>query len=180
EASIKANFSGLTARAPAAPLPDRTVPIHKDVLVSVVSDPELTRSNVTIERKRPREGEQQAVDYRRSIVQRVLERVFAERFAELQRKADAKFLGAGAGGGTLSREVATFSLGAAVEDGKLEDGIGALVQETNRVKEFGLTASEVDRAKKWTAAFFERAYAERDKTESPSYADEYVRFFLND
>jgi zinc protease len=180
ESAIRSTFGPLTARAPAAPMPDRSVPIHKELLVSVVADSELTRSNVTIERKRPRESEERAVDYRRSIVQRVLERVMSERFAELQRKPDAKFLGAGVGGGTLSREVATFSMGAAVEDGRLADGIGALVQEANRVKEFGFNESEVDRAKKWTAAFFERAYAERDKTESPSYADEYVRYFLND
>jgi zinc protease len=180
EAAIRANFGPLAARAPAAPMPDRTVPIHKELLISVATDPELTRSNVTIERKRPRESEQHAVDYRRSIVLRVLERIMAERFSELQRKADAKFLGAGAGGGTLSREVATFSFGAAVEDGHLEDGVAALVQEANRVKEFGFNESEVERARKWMAAFFERAYAERDKTESASYADEYVRFFLND
>src|SRR5262245_10152817 len=180
ESAIRANFGPLTARAPAAAMPDRTVPIHKELLISVATDPELTRSNVTIERKRPRESEERNVDYRRSIVQRVLERVMSERFAELQRKPDAKFLGAGVGGGTLSREVATFSMGAAVEDGRLADGIAALVQEANRVKEFGFNESEVDRAKKWTAAFFERAYAERDKTESASYADEYVRYFLND
>lgn len=180
ETAIRTNFGPLTARAPAAPMPDRTVPIHKELLISVATDPELTRSNVTIERKRPRESEQRAVDYRRGIVQRILERIMAERFAELQRKPDAKFLGAGAGGGTLSREVATFSLGAAVQDGKIEEGLGALVQEANRVKEFGFSESEVDRARRWMAAFFERAYAERDKTESQSYADEYVRYFLND
>src|SRR5262249_11473185 len=39
-------FSPLTARAPAAPVPDRRVPLHRQTLVSVVADPEVTRSNV--------------------------------------------------------------------------------------------------------------------------------------
>ena len=37
---------------PAAPDPDRTVPLHEQPLVSVVADPEVTRSNVSILRKR--------------------------------------------------------------------------------------------------------------------------------
>src|SRR4030095_4562792 len=40
--------------------------------------------------------------------------------------------------------------------------------------------AEMDRAKKWMAAFYERAYNERDKTESGSYAQEYVDNFLED
>ena len=180
EASIKTTFAPLVARAPAAPLPDRTVPIHKELLVSVVSDPELTRSHVTIERKRPREGEEHVGDYRRDLIQRLLEHILSERFAELERRPDAKFLAASVSGGSLSREVATFSMGATVQDGRLEDGVTALVEEANRAKEFGVNGTEVDRAEKWMAAFYTQAYAERDKTESGSYAEEYLRHFLYD
>jgi zinc protease len=179
EAAIKTNFGPLRARAPELPMPDRTVPIHRETLVSVVSDTELTRSSVSIERKRPREAEDKVVDYRRGLVQRLLEHIMDERFTELERRSDARFLGAGVGGGTLNQDVATFSMGAAVEDGKLADGVATLVEEGNRVKEFGFNAGEVERAKKWMAAFYDRAYAERDKTESASYADEYTRVFLN-
>src|SRR5207248_6909218 len=67
---------------------------------------------------------------------------------------------------------------AAVPDGKLEDGLNVLAVEAKRVKEFGFTASEVDRAKQAMLAFYARAYAERDKTESASFAAEYLRNFL--
>src|SRR5213076_111366 len=43
---ITAAFSPLNARAAAAPIPDRTVPLHQQTLVSVVADSEVTRSNV--------------------------------------------------------------------------------------------------------------------------------------
>jgi zinc protease len=178
EQTITSTFSPLAPRAPAAPLPDHTVPLHKDALVSVVTDPELTRSSVSIERKRPREGEQRVADYRRDLVQRMVERMMDERLGELARKPDAKFLAAGVGGGSLSQDVATFSMDASVQDGKLEDGIGVLAAEAKRVREFGFGASEMDRAKKSMAAFYERAYTERDKTESGSFAQEYVSYFL--
>ncbi len=156
------------------------MPLQKDALVSIVTDPELTRSSVSIERKRKREGEQRVADYRRDLVERTVEHMMDERFTELAQKPDAKFLGAGVSGGSLSRDVATFSMGAAVQDGKLEDGIGVIASEAKRVREFGFGASEMDRAKQWMAAFYEQAYSERTKTESGSFAQEYISYFLND
>src|SRR5438094_2645239 len=52
EDGIKSAFGGLKPRGPEAPQPDRTVPLHQETLVSVVTDPEVTQSNVSIVRKR--------------------------------------------------------------------------------------------------------------------------------
>ena len=71
-------------------------------------------------------------------------------------------------------------MAAQVQDGKLEDGVGVLATEAVRVREFGFSGSELDRAKQWMAAFYEHAYNDRDKTESGSFAQEYVSYFLND
>jgi len=180
EQTIKTAFSPLTDRAPAAPVPDRKVPLHEQPLFSIVADPEVTRSNVQIVRKRAREGSSTVGDYRRDLVARTIDHIMDERFSELERKPDAKFLGAGAGDGALSKDVATFTMAAQVQDGKLEDGIGVLATEALRVREFGFTPSEIERAKKWMAAFYEHAYTDRDKTESGSFAQEYVSYFLND
>jgi zinc protease len=180
EESIKADFSPLTARAPVGKLPDQSVPLEHKTLVSVVTDPELTRSSVSIEIKRKHEGEDRVADYRRDLLERTVEHMMEERFSELEQKPGAKFLEAGVVGGSLSREVSTFSLSASVQDGKLEDGIGVLGSEAKRVREFGFGASEMDRAKQWMAAFYQRAYNDRDKTESGSYAQEYLDYFLND
>ena len=47
------------------------------------------------------------------------------------------------------------------------------------MREYGFTAAELDRAKRWLIAFYERAYNERDKTESSSFAQEYLGYFLS-
>jgi hypothetical protein len=161
EQSIKDDFGPIKDRAPAAPVPDRSVPLQKETLISIVSDPELTRSSVTIERKRPREGEDKVADYRRDLVERFVEHMMDDRFEEMSQKPDAKFLGAGVGGDTMSHDVASFSMGAAVQDGQLEDGISLLATEAKRVREFGFGASEMERAKQWMAAFYEHAYTDR-------------------
>ena len=180
ERSITADFSPLSARAAAATVPDRKVPLHQQPLVSVVADPEVTQSSVQIVRKRPREGEQKVADYRRDLVARTIDHIMDERFNELERKPDAKFLGAGVSNGGLSRDVSTFTMGERVQDGKLEDGLGVLAVEALRVREFGFSGTELERAKQWMAAFYERAYSERDKTDSGSFARVYVSYFLND
>src|SRR5262252_4854697 len=52
EASIRTTFGPLRDRAKAAPMPNRALTIKHPLLVSVVTDPELTRSNAQILRKR--------------------------------------------------------------------------------------------------------------------------------
>ena len=127
EAAIRAAFEPMKARAAASAPPDRSVPLHKDLLVSVASDPEVTQSTVQLIWKRPAEEHRVVGDYRRDLVEQLFEQMLNERFAELERRPDAKFLSAGAGGESLSRSVETFALSARVPDGGLAEGLSALV-----------------------------------------------------
>jgi len=180
EAAIRSTFGSVRARGPAAAPPDNSVPLHRDLLVNIASDPEITQTSVQIVHKRPKEGERLVGDYRRDLVERLLSEMFNERLGELARKPDARFIGAGVGGGTLGPKVATFSSTARAAQGRLIDALTELAVEVRRVRQFGFTASELDRAKRWLSAFYERAYSERDKTESGSYAQEYVNYVLVD
>jgi zinc protease len=180
ETLIRSAFGPLAARAPMPPLPANAVPLHKDLLVNVAADPEVTRSTVEIVRKRPSEPQRTAGDYRRMLVESLFQRMFNERFSDLTLKPDAKFLGAGSGGGGLSLAVDTFSLRAGVVDGKIVDGLQALEIEARRVRDFGFTPGELDRAKRAMISSYERAFTERDKSESGGYAREYVSHFLTD
>jgi zinc protease len=180
ETAVRATFSPLKARAPAAVPPDATVPLQQESLVSVTSDPEVTQSTVQLLRKRKADGKTLVGDYRRSLVENLFERMLTDRFGELSRKADARFLGAGAGDDSLSPTVDMFGLSARVQDGRIVDGLTALEIEARRVRQFGFTASELDRGKRSMAAFYERAFNERDKSESGSFAQEYLSYFLSD
>jgi zinc protease len=178
EGLIKKEF-GVLAK-PTTPPPDRSypVPLHPDVLIKMATDAEATQSSVSIVRKRPSQTQDRVADYRRSLVASLMYEMLNERFDEISRKPDAPFLGAGAYGGNLSPTVDTFTLGASVQEGKIEPGLAALEVEANRVEKFGFGANELDRAKKWMLASYDRAYAERDKTESGSYVQEYINHFL--
>jgi zinc protease len=178
ESLIRKEFGAL--EKPGAPASEREyqVPLPDELLVKVSSDAEATQSSVSIIRKRPNEPEGTVADYRRGLVQQLIYQMLNERFDEISRKPDAPFLGAGAYGNDLAPSVTTFSLGASVQEGRIESGLSALQIESRRVQQHGFGASELDRAKKWMTASYERAYAERDKSESGSYVQEYVNHFL--
>jgi zinc protease len=178
EDMVKAAFGGLAARAPAPPARKVTVPLHKETLVSVVTDSEITQSSVSLINKRERGSSDKVGDYRRSLVQRFFEQMLNDRLDELSRRPDARYLGAGIGGGGLSPDVETESLGANVQSGKITEGLASVALEAKRAREFGFSAAELDRAKRSMAAYYERAYNERDKTESGSFAQEYLNHFL--
>jgi zinc protease len=115
EAMVKAAFSGLKARSAAPPERKVDVPLHKETLISIVTDNEITQSSVSLVRKRPRGGSETVGDYRRSLLQRFFEQMLNDRLDELSRKPDAQFLGAGMYGEGLSKTVETVSLGANVQ-----------------------------------------------------------------
>jgi zinc protease len=180
EKQVRASFGGLKNPVTPPPTRDDEVPLHEELLVNVATDPEAQRSSVSIVRKRPAGSKGRVADYRRGLVERLIGQMIAERFDELTRRPDAKFLGAAGYSGALNREVATFTLAASVADGGIEAGLGALGAEAKRLREHGFGAEELERARKRTLAAYERAYNEREKTESAAFASAYVDRFLND
>jgi zinc protease len=178
EASIRTTFSPLRDRAKAAPMPNGTLTIKHPVLVSVVTDSELTRSNVQVLRKRNKADDQRVSDYRRGLVERMAQTMLNDRLSELSRKPDAKFLGAGVGNQSISPNVEGFVISVSAPEGRIEDGLNAASVEAKRARDFGFNQSELDRAKKSLDAAYERFYAERDKSESPTFAQELLSLFL--
>ena len=180
EGLIKKEFGPIAKPAEAPPQRNYPVPLTSDLLTKTATDPEVTQSSVSIVRKRPVESNSTVADYRASLVRQLVFQMLNERFDEIGRKPDAPFLSAAAYGSSLSPTVTTFALGAGVQDGKIEAGLSALAIEGERVERHGFGQAELDRARSWMTASYDRAYTERDKTESGSYVQEYVNNFLLD
>ena len=178
EATLRELFSPVKARAMAIPRQPSGVPLHRDLLVSVVADPEITASSVQVLRKLPAQEDTRVGDYRRLLVGQLFSSMFNDRLNEIARRPDAPFLAAGAGISPLNPNVDTFSLSVRVVDGRMPQGLSAIMVEARRIGEFGFLAAELDRAKRNMAAGYARAFNERDRTDSGSYAREYVSHFL--
>jgi zinc protease len=178
ETSIRSTFGGLRDRAKAVKVPNGTVTMKHPVMASVITDAELTRTNAQIIRKHVKAGDQRVSDYRRSLVERMAQMMLNDRLAEIARRPDAKFLGAGAGTESITPEVDAFVINVRAPDEKIEEGMTAVAVEAKRARDFGFSTSELDRAKKNLAAGYEQVYQERDKSESGSFAQELLSLFL--
>jgi zinc protease len=128
--------------------------------------------------KSPAPPQKTVGDYRAALVRQLVGEMLNPRLREIARRPGAPFIGAEAGADTFGRSLQLFEIGAAVPENGLATGLEAVMLEARRARQFGFSADELDRARRALLAFYERANNERGTTESPSYAGEYVRHFL--
>ena len=171
-------YFGTVAKRKSAKRPVYPVPSHNDTRVSVATDPEAQTSSVSVLYTRPLRKSGSLGDYRRDLVRQLFESMLNARFGEIARRPDAPFLGASAGDDSLGRTVEAFGVSARVNDGGIARGVEALEQELARVRQFGFGDAELERVKKATLAAYERAFKERDTSESRGYASELASLFL--
>ncbi len=178
KALIVKHFAGL--KEPEHPQERRffQVPNHKETLYAIATDPEAPRTSLSIYFKRKIKDVETLKDYRRHLVESLYNRMLNNRLDELRRQADPPFNYAYSGNGRFVRMMEVYYLGAGVKEDGIERGLDALFTEARRVKRYGFVASELQRAKTSLLRFYERAYNERDKTESRRYAQEYINNYL--
>ena len=116
--------------------------------------------------------------YREEMVERMVTVMLGQRMNELTQQAEPPFIQGGSSLGKVARGYQSFNALAVLGKGGAIPAINALVQEDERARQFGFTASELERTKKGMLRQVERAYNERDKSESSSFVAEFSRNFL--
>lgn len=103
------------------------------------------------------------------------------RLSELLQTPNPPFIYAGTSDGDFFVAKSKAALMGVVicKEDNIEGGIGTLVTEIERAREFGFTESEYMRARAEYLRQLESAYNERDKVKNESYVKEYVRHFLD-
>lgn len=103
------------------------------------------------------------------------------RFNELRQAANPPFTGAYAGYGEffVAKTKEAFTVNADSKVDGIETALKTLLQETERARRFGFTATEYDRARANYLQYIESAYKEKDKTKNDSYVNEYISNFLD-
>ncbi|HEY6361187.1 MAG TPA: insulinase family protein [Vicinamibacterales bacterium] len=177
EKLVQDYFSPLRA-ATAAPRTVYPIPPHPETRYVTVSDREAQGSSVSVIYKRPLQPFRTVGDYRRLLVRALVNQMINARFTEIARQPEAPFIRASVGDETLGRTVESFTVSARVDDGAIEKGVAALTQEVARVRQHGFGAAELERAKRSMVATYERAFNERNTSESSGYASELLRHFL--
>ncbi|MCD7930242.1 MAG: insulinase family protein [Tannerellaceae bacterium] len=116
-----------------------------------------------------------------NYIKRVASSMLNERLEEIVQKADPPFIDAGTFDGdfVVSKTKGAWTIAALVKDNRIEDAMNALVMETERIKQFGFTAAEYERARINLLKNYETAFNERDSQRNGSYTQAYVSHFTD-
>jgi zinc protease len=156
------------------------IPGNTDPLISVVTDKEAQGFNAIVFYKHPKSENVTYGDYRNQIMRTLYTNMLNNRLQEIGQKPESPFLYAGTGYESfLGRTVDAYVLQVAAKENQIEKSIDAVLTENERVRQFGFTATELEREKKDVLSMYEKMAKESDKTESRSYADEFVRNYLD-
>ena len=187
EAQVRRHFApppegeALQARAAADPvaLPRFAVPDHDEPRIEVFTDPESPVTQVVLFRKVAPESGRDLAAFRRVVAERLALAMLNARLFERGQSADPPYLGGGGGRSSFVRTVDVVTFSATVEPDGVERGFGALLEELQRVRRHGFTATELEREKANLLSSAESAYLERDQRLSGQLAQAYAGHFLS-
>lgn len=181
EALIMKNFSGLKNPENPRPRPKADLPPRQKSEGLVVTDKEATHHLINISYPYKPSGEQNTfAAYREYLLRNLFTSMLSQRMQELMQKEEPPFLYAANTFSSLARGYENYNAYAYLGKQGIAPAMNALVAENERARRFGFTEAELDRTKKMMMKSIERAYNERDKTESSRLANEYIRHFLED
>jgi zinc protease len=157
------------------------VPNHKETFVSIESDKESPYAQVQLIYKDY--GTPKPVvtidDFRKYLKEGLFTTMINNRLEELTHMPNPPFtFGYSYHGESWVRPKEAYQSFAMVQEDKQLDALKVLVAENTRVKKFGFTQGELDRAKTEFLAQIESRYNDRDKTESENFVSEYQGHFL--
>ncbi|MFV0472250.1 MAG: M16 family metallopeptidase [Paludibacteraceae bacterium] len=182
EQKIKTVFADIPAPINPAERIIYTIDDNKEPIVAIVTDPEARVTRIELEYKHdklPAEVALSQSGYTINVINQIVAGVMSERFNEITMQADAPFVGGYAFYGELVKSKDVFNMIAIPKEGKEQEGLYALLLEAEKMKRFGFTPSEVDRAKINMLKSYEKAYNERNNVKNSSYVREYMGNFLD-
>lgn len=181
EAKIKAHFEHIPNPNNPRPRDNFDLPNHKETFISIEKDPEASFSNVQVMFKDDENSKPRTTigDFRKSIIESLYAQMINNRLDELRNGENPPFVyGFSYYGGTFARTKNAYQSSAMVDAAGQLNALKALLEENERVKRYGFYQGEFERAKKDLIANYDRAYKDRDKTESNRIVGQYVNNFL--
>jgi zinc protease len=143
-----------------------------------VTDPEMTSTQAEVIMAHPRLTVRTVTDYRNAIIQQLFNQMLQARLQEIALQANPPFASGNIGIRGFIDGLDVLDASVTAKPGGLETGLKAVWREAVRVKQFGFTSTELDRAKREYLSGVERAYKEKDKTSSFQLLQEYQDLFL--
>jgi len=179
-ARIEELFGAMPMAASPRPQEQPPVPDHEETLYSVITDPEATRTSVSLQWKHEPATVETVGDWRGRLALSLGSSMLRSRFSEMTQEADPPFAMAFAGYRRQVRTMSSFSFMAFMPEDKAAVALEALALEAERLRRHGFTQGELDRARIDLLRSLESRTEEVDKTPSRRWSFQYMQHFLYD
>lgn len=182
ESKIKTLFSDIPRMPNAGERPVYELPDNDKPIIAVVTDPEARYTTIQLDYKKdllPETVKTSMGGYGFYIANSLISTMVNNRFSEIVQQADAPFVAGYAYYGNIVKSKDAFILIGVPKESQEQEGLDALVLEAEKIKRFGFTNSEFERAKTDLLKNVEKQYNDRDHQKSSSYVREYVHHFLD-
>lgn len=174
------------AKIPASKNPSRDVDIQLKreggTQILCVSHPEISSSLVEIHHQLPEvkhRGVIEKKEIEKELGNVLFTRILNQRLSDLAEEENAPFVRASSAFGKTIPNWQSFRLIAQAKEGQIPLALRHLLLEIKRLKTFGFTQIEFERAKKALLARFDSLILEKGKTESSEYIQEYHAHFMH-
>jgi len=181
EAKIKTMFADISKKENAGERPIYPILDNAEPIITLVKDPEARMTRIELEYKHeplPLEVKLSMNGYYFGVANSLISTIIGNRFDEITQQADAPFVAGYANYGELVKSKDAFQLLAIPKEGLELEGLNSLLLEAEKIKRFGFTNSELERAKINFLKRIETAYKERENQKNNDLVQEYVRNFL--
>ncbi len=176
--AIRRHFSKIPAGGPEGGRPEYAVPGHQETLYAPATDPEATMSRVSVYIQHPASPARTEAGYRQELLKSLYNSLLNARLEELTKKPDSPLNRAYSFSYRSVRPSEAYVLSARVRDDRITQALEALLAESERVRRFGFTATELERQKADVVTYMEQAYRDRDKQDSAELVQSLVDNFL--
>ncbi len=143
-----------------------SVPQHKNTLVKVIKDKEITSTSVKIIRKLPHHTETTLEDLKQSVVNILYTYMVNQRLTEIANRKEAPFMYAQSYATSSAGNIDRYMSVVTTKGDEIIGGMRGMMEELLRLKKFGFTQEELDRKKEILFNDMERMAKEKDKLSS--------------
>lgn len=182
EAKIASIFSDIPA--PENPKAKETIkiPDNEDPIVGVITDKECTSTSLAIFWKSERAPEMlnsTGVGLTTRLLKAIISMVLDERLSDIAAKPDAPFIYAYTGIGKLCESMDVVLGQTSCKDGEATKALEAFLTETEKMKRFGFTDAEIERAKNNILSSYESAAKKADTRKNSEFIDPMIENFFD-
>lgn len=182
EAKIKNLFSDIPAQENPKPKEIHKVPGNEEPLVGIITDPEASSTALEVIWKgepMPEELNSTDMGFTLDFVKSLISFIMSERFSDITASPDAPFLNAGLGIGNLCETCEVVMGNISCRNGEGISAFKAFMTEVEKMKLYGFSDSEVDRAKDNLLKLYEQQMEGADSRDNSEFVHSYINNFFD-